>query len=207
MLNVMHSDPHLPNPKNPRQQGQNNRNIIANSQEPGARNQVAWHAGAEGGAERDALRPPVRSLPGGGLPNPHLPNPKEVSQQGEKKQKQVETRQESTTTSPGMQEVKGRLNVMHSDLPYAAFWGEDCLPNRRHLFHISNLPPPPPPTPWCRLPPAWASAGRVPSSRCGSGVCSLLFAPVEVQPPIPLLVGWGLGFWVPNFLDLYQSVA
>ena len=40
-----------------------------------------------------------------------------------------------------MQELRGRLNVMHSDLPYAAFWGEDCLPDRRHLFHISNLPP------------------------------------------------------------------
>ena len=44
-------------------------------------------------------------------------------------------------TNGSLQSVSGRLNVMHSDLPHAAFWGEDFQPNRRHLFHVSNIPP------------------------------------------------------------------
>ena len=40
-----------------------------------------------------------------------------------------------------MQELKGRLNVMRSDFAFAALFGEDVMPARRHMFHVSALPP------------------------------------------------------------------
>ena len=39
------------------------------------------------------------------------------------------------------QELKGRLNVMFSDYPFASLFGEDVVPTRRHIYHVSNLPP------------------------------------------------------------------
>jgi len=33
----------------------------------------------------------------------------------------------------------GRLNITFSDLPYAALWGQDPIPDRPHTFHLSGL--------------------------------------------------------------------
>ena len=38
------------------------------------------------------------------------------------------------------QAAMGRLNVMRSDMAYAALYGEDEVPSRRHLFHVSDMP-------------------------------------------------------------------
>ena len=39
------------------------------------------------------------------------------------------------------QAYKGRVHLMASDLPHAAFWGPDPAPDRAHVFYISGLPP------------------------------------------------------------------
>ena len=46
----------------------------------------------------------------------------------------------ASLTTTHLQGLRGRLNVMRSDIPFAAFWEDDVIPNRRHIFHISNLP-------------------------------------------------------------------
>ena len=39
-----------------------------------------------------------------------------------------------------MQEKLGRINLMQTDLPYAALWEEDAVPPREHLLYVSGLP-------------------------------------------------------------------
>ena len=39
-----------------------------------------------------------------------------------------------------VQEKLGRINLMQTDLPYAALWDEDSVPPREHLLYVSGLP-------------------------------------------------------------------
>ena len=39
-----------------------------------------------------------------------------------------------------MQEMRGRINLMHTDMPYAAMWEADLTPTREHLLYVSGLP-------------------------------------------------------------------
>ena len=38
------------------------------------------------------------------------------------------------------QELRGRINLMHTDMPHAALWEADPTQPREHLVYVSGLP-------------------------------------------------------------------
>ncbi len=90
-----------------------------------------------------------------------------------------------------VQDMRGRINLMHTDMPYAAFWEADPTPPREHLVYVSGLPA------GSRIGdivPSLEAAGlgraRVHFKSSGTQVCTQLPVPVSEgsrTPPSPLL--------------------
>ena len=48
---------------------------------------------------------------------------------------------QATKRTLAVQEFKGRVNIMHSPIEYASFFGPDPLPDLDHIFFVSGLAP------------------------------------------------------------------
>jgi hypothetical protein len=78
-----------------------------------------------------------------GVPDPSIQQDQQQPQQpdtaAQQQQQPGQQQQQPASLLGYVLGMVGRLNLTFSDLPYAALWGEDPIPDRPQTFHLAGL--------------------------------------------------------------------